>query len=198
VGGVAESTGLVGEFVLTQEYKTNVLQDPKELAQFIEILQRENVCSYLEIGSRFGGSLWRIANALPQQSLVAAVDLPRPDAEQSLRDCVVALQRGGYRAHLNLGDSADPGIVSAVRALGPFDCCFIDGNHSERYVRHDWETYGAMSRMVAFHDIAWLQRSTKKTPLEVAKVWNEIKLGYRHEEISLQPRDCGIGILWRC
>ncbi len=181
---------------MTQQFKA--LQDPGELALFIALLQRENVRSYLEIGSRFGGSLWQIANALPQQSTVVSVNLPEQDAETSLRNCVTALQGRGYSAHLHLGDSASPDIASAVRARGPFDCCFIDGNHAERYVRHDWETYGAMARIVAFHDIAWLPRPNKKTPLEVAKVWNDIKGGYRHEEIRLQPGDCGIGVLWRC
>lgn len=174
------------------------LQDPGELALFVALLQSEGVKSYLEIGSRFGGSLWRIANALPHGSLVVSVDLPKPDAADSLRQCAEVLRAKGYRMHLHLGDSADDGISSAVSALGPFDCCFIDGNHAEHYVRQDWETYGSMARIVAFHDIAWLPRPTKKTPLEVAKVWNEIKSDYRHEEIRLKPADCGIGVLWRC
>ena len=177
-------------------YETNILQNPKELAQLIDLLRRENVRSYLEVGSRFGGSLWRIANALPPGSRIVAVDLPRPDAETSLRSCAAALLNRGYDMHLHLGDSAASEIAGAVRALGPFDFCFIDGNHTEQYVRQDWATYGAISRIVAFHDIAWLP-GQRETLLEVPKVWNEIKLGFRHHEISLQPHDCGIGILWR-
>ena len=39
----------------------------------------------------------------------------------------------------------------------------------------------------------------KPWTIEVPKVWNEIKGGYRHQEIKLckTKRDNGIGIIWR-
>ena len=42
------------------KYKTAALQNADEIAQFIDLLKRENVKSYLEIGSKHGGSLWRV------------------------------------------------------------------------------------------------------------------------------------------
>jgi len=50
-----------------------MLQNHEELAQFIALLKKENVRSYLEIGSKFGGSLWRIGCALQVKSRLVSV-----------------------------------------------------------------------------------------------------------------------------
>lgn len=183
--------------------ETAILQDLSELGMFIDILKREGVTSYLEIGSKFGGSLWRIATALPVGSRIVSVDLPHGDrsfkeSQPPLEQCVDKLTELGYDAFLMIGDSIDPQIIRDVARLGPFDACFIDANHTEPFVRADWKNYGGMARIVAFHDIGWQPRPepSKKMPIEVPKVWNEIKIGFRHQEIRMCPRDNGIGVLW--
>lgn len=183
--------------------ETAMLQNRQEISNFANLLARENVRSYLEIGSKFGGSLWLIANALPKGSRIVSVDLPHGDtsfkeSEPPLRECVAALVSRGYDAHLFLGDSTDPAIIEKVTALAPFDACFIDANHTEPYVRKDWETYGALARIVAFHDIGHVKRPepSKKMPIEVPVVWAELKTKYRSTEFRLDPRDNGIGVLW--
>ena len=40
------------------EYLTAINQDPTEIAAFVDLLVGEGVGSYLEIGCKFGGSLW--------------------------------------------------------------------------------------------------------------------------------------------
>lgn len=184
--------------------ETAILQNTIEIAAFIEILKREGVSRYLEIGSKHGGSLWRIANALPGGSRIVSVDLPHGDgsfkeSQGPLEECVAALKAKGHDAHLILGDSTDAGVVEQVKALAPFDACFIDANHTLPYVTKDWENYGPMCRIVAFHDIGWKARPepSKKMPIEVPQLWSAIKGGYRHDEINLDPRDNGIGVLWR-
>lgn len=186
------------------KYENAVLQNTIELARFIEILKREGVGSYLEIGSKHGGSLWRVANSLPGGSRVVAVDLPHGDtsfkeSQPHLEACVAELKTRGYDAHLFLGDSTDAGIVEKVKAFAPFDAVLVDANHTLPYVTKDWENYGPLCRIVAFHDIGWKDRPepSKKMPIQVPQLWNEIKNKYRHEEINLDPRDNGIGILWR-
>jgi predicted O-methyltransferase YrrM len=190
------------------KYETHVLQDPVELNHFFTLLREEGVKSYLEIGSKNGGSLWRIANnALPKGSRLVSVDLPHGDTsfketEENLRACVQHLKAIGFDAHLILGDSTNPETIEKARALGPYDAILIDANHTEPYVRQDWANYGPMSkRIVCFHDIGWIPREgpTKKMPIEVPRVWNEIKQQYRHREIKMchTGRDNGIGILWR-
>lgn len=184
--------------------ETAVLQNNTELAAFIEILNGEGVRSYLEIGAKFGGSFWRVANALPVGSRVVAVDLPHGDTSfketlPHLEECVSALKALGYDASLIVGDSTDPSVVEMVRGLGPFDACFIDANHTLPFVTKDWESYGPMCRIVAFHDIGWVPRAepSKKMPIEVPQLWNQIKNDFRHEEIKLDARQNGIGVLWR-
>lgn len=183
-------------------YRTAVQQHDGELGRFIDVLKRENVRSYLEIGSKFGGSLWRIANALPKGSRVVAVDLPWGNRESlpHLEACVAELQRNGYVAELIIGDSTSDDVIERVRASAPFDACLIDANHTEPYVRKDWANYGPMCRIVAFHDIGWVPRPQpgNKLPIDVPVVWNEIKAQHPSHEIRLCPRDNGIGVLWRC
>jgi predicted O-methyltransferase YrrM len=189
------------------KYERAALQDPAELHKFIKLLKRENVRSYLEIGSKFGGSLWHISKALPKHSRIVSVDLPHGDtsfkvSQPHLEACVAHLRKDGYDAHLFLGDSTDPAIVAQVAQLAPFDACLIDANHTEPYVRKDWANYGSLARIVAFHDIAWIEGNhppSKKYPIEVSTVWDELKQNHRHEEIRLcrTGEDNGFGILWR-
>jgi cephalosporin hydroxylase len=178
--------------------KSGALQDPGELVEFLRVIKREEIMSYLEIGSKFGGSFHAVVSAMPPGSRAVAVDI---EARAELKTCVNELKVNGYDVHLLVGNSTSPNIIDVVRTLGPFDLCLIDANHTEMFVRMDWLNYGPMSRIVAFHDIAYDHgdRPPKPWKIEVPKVWNEIKQDYRHEEIKLcqTKRDNGIGILWR-
>jgi cephalosporin hydroxylase len=181
-------------------YETHVAQDEAEITAFVELMQQEQVRSYLEIGARYGGSFWRIASSLRHGSRVVAVDFPngmggKPDAIVALRACVVKLCRVGYDAYLIEGDSHKKKIVERVRALGPYDCVFVDGDHTREGVTQDWKNYGPMAKMVAFHDIAC---SNTQKPIRVLQFWEEIKTEHRHLEIKAHytGRHNGIGVLW--
>ncbi len=185
------------------------VQDLAELDAFVRFVKEQKVCSYLEIGCKYGGSFWHVVQAMPKGSVAVAVDLPfkstfkRPFSEPYLLQCVEELKIKGYEAHCILGDSTDKQVIEQVRQHGPFDLCLIDGNHNESYVRADWANYGPMAKIVAFHDISW--DMAKNTPdkinrIDVPRVWAEIKDGYQHQEIKLchTKRDNGFGILWQC
>lgn len=198
------------------------LQNEGEIDLFAQILKQENVRSYLEIGSMFGGSLWRIATSLPRGSRVVSVDLPFGTArwnesKDSLICCAKQLEELGYDIHLLFGDSTSPDIVNSVRRLGPFDAAFIDANHNFSFVNADWEHYGAMARIVAFHDISWKRiapwnskdlrtvlhrlklelRRLRGNRIEVPQVWERLKSEFPHEELSAGEESNGIGVLWR-
>jgi len=118
---------------------------------------------------------------------------------QPLQQCVSTLKQRGHDMHLIIGDSTAPNIVAQAKALGPYDACFIDANHTEPYIRQDFRNYSAMSKIVAFHDIGFFREGGMppgKKPIEVPKVWNEIKNNFRHVEIKRDKRDNGIGVLW--
>ena len=184
-------------------YQIEMTQSPIEFSALVDILKQEQIKSFLEIGSRYGGTLWAIANTMPKGSRIVSVD---PDmgqgsgkrgAAQSLRDCVEKLCEIGYDAHLIKKDSTQPETVAEVAALGPFDAAFIDGNHEEAFVRADWENYGPLSRVVAFHDVCWKHPNRPCAPVDVPKVWNELKEKYTHKEFSDPAFNFGIGVLWR-
>ena len=138
--------------------------------------------SVLEIGSRFGYTLVDLAHVMDGKGTVVSVDLP--DAEgwnddlsaqaiKHLRANVEQIKREGYDAHLFEGDSKDPEIIEKVKALGPFDVVFIDGDHTYEGVKADWLSYGHLGKMVIFHDIR------KPEPPEwmgmgVYKLWDEL------------------------
>jgi predicted O-methyltransferase YrrM len=176
-----------------------MLQREEEIAWFTTLLAREGVRSYLEIGSKFGGSLASVALSLPADSRVVSVDMPSGARESQpyLQACIARLRGRGYDAHLILGDSTSPAIIAAAAALGPYDACFIDANHSMPYVTKDWLNYGPMARIVAFHDISYVRKPDRPKPIDVPEFWNAIKTEFRHEECKLEKRHNGIGVLWR-
>jgi predicted O-methyltransferase YrrM len=191
---------------MTEPYIANMAQDETEITEFAALLAAEGVTSYLEIGSKFGGSLWRVANALPKGSRIVAVDMPGgtkawDQTRRSLKGCVHRLIELGYDARIIWGDSTDPRIIEQVQAHAPFDACLIDANHTLPYVTKDFANYGAMAKIVAFHDLAWSRGPDYKgTPIHVPEFWASIKDDYeRTEEIIRCPtgKNNGIGVLWR-
>ncbi|TGT76727.1 MULTISPECIES: class I SAM-dependent methyltransferase [unclassified Mesorhizobium] len=182
-----------------------ILQDDAEIDGLAELFAAEGVRSFLEIGSKFGGSLYRIAKRLPVGSRVVSVDLPKgtkawPQSEAELKATVQRLQTQGYDARLIWGDSTSPDVVAKVMALGPFDAIFIDANHTLPFVQKDWANYGPMGRLIAFHDIAWKRAPTwEGVRIDVPEFWDQIKAGYRHQEFKFCPtgKNNGIGVLWR-
>ncbi len=185
-------------------YKINghkLLQFPGELEDLCKIFADENVKSYLEIGCKFGGSLWKVGSSLPKGSRIVAVDLMQyHDIVVRLQAAAADLSNAGYQVHLIKGDSTNQNIVRDVKKLGPFDACLIDGNHTLPYVSSDWHSYGSMCRLVAFHDINWYRpvgHPDRKYQIDVPEFWNGLKGDYRHVEIKRDKQDNGIGVLWR-
>jgi predicted O-methyltransferase YrrM len=192
-----------------KSYLNNPLQFPKEIEEFVQLMKDNNIKSYLEIGSMYGGSLWLVSRIMPKGSRIVSVDLPtpgKPHAAQSLQECIQHLRRENFDAHLFVGDSTNADIVKKVNALGPFDAGLIDGNHTLPYVSKDWENYGPMCKIVAFHDINYRRPKEEITQqmrtqgfyaIEVPAFWDKLKTAYRHTEIKLDRRDNGFGVLWR-
>lgn len=181
------------------------LQNEDELNEFVALLKRERVRSYLEIGSKFGGSLRRVAENLPDGSRIVAVDLPGGTrmwrhSQPALTKLIMELNDAGMDARVIWGDSGSPNVVDKVRALAPFDAVFIDADHRMPGLARDWENYGPMGRIVAFHDIAW-HRAPEwvGVRIDVPKLWDRLKRQYRHQEIVRCPtgKNNGIGVLWR-
>lgn len=181
-------------------YKETSQQVPEEHAKFCELIAKVNAKSYLEIGSHAGGSLWRVAHAMPPGSKIVSVDLPHPHIKPSLEDCIAELKKTGYDARVIFGDSRRHDIVFDAAKDAPYDVVFIDANHTEPFVRLDYKNYGQMAKKIlAFHDVAAISRRPNRHPIEVKTVWDEIKKdNLNTEEIIADPNSGfnGIGIVW--
>lgn len=176
-----------------------ILQRQDEIDWFKQLAAEEGVLTYLEIGSKYGGSLREIASVLPVGSRLVAVDMPNDQgAKMLLEDAVDDLKQAGYDAHLILGDSTAADVIFAAESFGPYDLLFIDADHTLPYVEQDWKNYGPMARMVAFHDISCtIIKPPPRKSIEVKPFWDKIKVGYRFEEKICDPEHNGIGVLWR-
>lgn len=182
-----------------------MMQDEQEIAALCEVIRTEGCRSFLEIGSKFGGSLQRVADVMPAGSRVVSVDLPNgtrlwKESSAALSGLIYRLKKQGFDAHLIWGNSTDPKVIDQVRALGPFDAIFIDGDHRLPGVTADWKTYGPMGKLVAFHDIAWHRAPEwQGTRIDVPAFWDGIKADHRHQEFKFchTGKNNGIGVLWR-
>jgi predicted O-methyltransferase YrrM len=183
-----------------------MLQDEKEITEYCNILASEAVQLYLEIGSKFGGSLWRAAMAMPKGSRIVSIDLPNGtrawrESGESLRRCIDELNFLGYDAKVIWGSSQASDVIRKAQLFGPYDCIMIDADHRLPGLTADWENYQEMSRnMIAFHDIAWRRAPTwEGIRIDVPEFWNSVKRDYRYREIIHCPtgKNNGIGILWK-
>ena len=174
-------------------------QSKAELDWMLKIIEDNKCGSLLEIGSSFGGTLKRMAAVMPKGSQIVAVDMPADETPKflnpvdSLKETCGQLCKLGANVELFLGDSQNSKIVEAVSAYGPYDFIFIDADHTYLGMKTDWENYGPMGRIVAFHDIGG------NIP-GCTKAWEEIKAsGVHTEEYTDQNNDhrFGIGIVYR-
>lgn len=173
-----------------------MLQHEEEFAAFIAILQEHDVRSYLEIGAKFGGTLWRVASAMPKGSRSAFVDFPRTEGAPSyysMRLVITRLDIAKRPCEAIWGDSTAQATVAKARKFAPFDAVFIDAGHDYEHVSQDYRNYGPMAKkLIAFHDIAF-----KKS--DVPRFWSEIKGCSHFTELKYDQDRAhnGIGILYK-
>jgi len=192
---------------MSKAYLTEALQYEPEIVEFVEIVRSERPTSYLEVGAKFGGSLWRVAQALQPGSRIVVVDLPHgtikwEKSKVSLEACAEKLREIGHKVTVIWGDSTDQEVIRQVKQFGKYDVALIDANHTMPYLEKDWRNYGAIARVVAFHDISWHRPADwpeKYSRIDVPQFWEQVRMDHHYREIKLDPtgQDNGIGVLWR-
>lgn len=155
--------------------------------------------SVLEVGSRYGFTLYDLAQVAKPGCRVVGVDLPGPDAQWGYEDSgdifksnVAKLGKQGFDAHCILGDSHSPEVIEHVKSLGPFDFVFIDANHRIEHVRQDWENFGPLGKRVVFHDIR-KPGPGENQDCQVWMLWEVIKDEPDTESYLGQGTKMGIG-----
>lgn len=174
-----------------------------ELNSLKKWMLEHQIGSFLEIGSRYGDTLYEIAQALPKGSKITAVDLidglwGRSDSGPLLSKCIDKLNSEGFDAQVIFGDSRCPDTIAKVKARQPYDLILIDGDHRLEGVTFDWENYRSMGRYIAFHDIDGDEHFFSKTfdPVDVPYVWRALKMRFKNWSwIDPDDRGMGIGVL---
>jgi len=172
----------------------------KHLANEIDKIKPLNI---LEIGTYTGGSLYVWARHFQSCRKIISIDLPiglraRSWAQSNIK--FFKLFDRTKQFHFLREDSHNSKTVAKVtKILGPesVDFLFIDGDHSYKGVKQDFDNYIQFVRpggIVAFHDIV-------NSKLDVRKFWMEVKSKFKSKEIVAQDLapygiPFGIGIVY--
>lgn len=182
-------------------------QRADEFAAWIDLIREERVGSYLEVGVRHGDTFAAVAEVLPADSVMVAVDLPGGkwgnSSSQPLLEQACGYARDlGHRVTMILGDSAEPAIVERVRAMLPnddarFGMALIDGDHRARGVLADIGNYAPMCRIVTLHDTDARAKRDGGGLIDVPWAFDAIKgTGVRTVEFVGKQRGMGLGVFW--
>lgn len=159
---------------------TCVVQDKEELFTLIALLHGRGVRSYLELGASEGVSLFCIGMCLPVGSTIHVVDLGEAHSEPHLKRNIKLLCQAGQKVFYQK--------ATTVNAHGYYvglelDALLIDAGHGYQQVKEDWELYGTLAKLVAFHDIRL------GGP---ARLWQEIGGGLEIHNDRRKPMGFGI------
>ena len=138
-------------------------QERSEIRSLLELVALTRPRVVLEIGTSNGGSLFLLAQVAAADAVIVSVDLPHGRFGGGYPRWRGLLYHGFatklQQIRLLRADSHRQETLDAVRTAlegRPVDVIFIDGDHTYRGVKQDFEMYRPLVRsggIIAFHDI---------------------------------------------
>lgn len=213
------------EKIIDEAYQLYMPQDRYEITELFQFVSdhyghtpKSALYNILEIGTKFGGTLYLWASLNRSSGLNISIDMSDggvhggiPDEEMDKRDLWFCERFDNVK--FIRGDSHDPWtLVELISHLKPsktdilngriepcIDFLFIDGDHTEEGVRKDFEMYSPFVRkggIVAMHDINDSERHRSRN-VYVSKFWKEITDSGKYETIEFNSNLdwAGIGVV---
>ena len=178
------------------ETPVSIFQWEPEFQVALDLYQRVQPETVLEVGTYHGGTLYHwLRNAAPGARIVSLDSYAVGVDNRHLYDEWVP---EGVSLTVLEGDSNSADTAERVAEHGPFEWAFIDAGHYYHEVKEDWLLYGPMvadGGVALFHDI--LPPSAEHPEIEVARLWEEIKLEHNCLEIVADREASwgGIGVV---
>jgi len=197
------NTQILADFCF--QYAIRPKQVSDELIRLFEMVSELQPRNALEIGTCTGGTLFMTCRVADPGATIISVDLPGGRFGHGYvwprKFVYQCFAKNNQTLHLLREDSHENATLNLVRSLlaeNSLDFLFIDGDHTYKGVRADFEMYAPIVRrggLIAFHDIV---KHPPQAECEVERFWNEIKHFYRHVEIIKDPLQgwAGIGVLY--
>jgi predicted O-methyltransferase YrrM len=190
-------------------------QKKAEIVSLLRLLEQSPPKRIVEIGTANGGTLFMLTQVAAPDATIVSVDLP--GGRLGGASSTVQNRYPQWRARLYRGFGRDKQLVHVIRAdshdvstvedvhrrlpEGKVDFLFIDGDHSYKGVRRDFELYSplvAAGGLVAFHDIMPSRPAGHGDPGDVPVFWSEVRNNRKIEAEFVEDRDwgsCGIGVI---
>jgi len=180
------------------------LQYTFEITKLLEHVKKMKPKVVVEIGTANGGTLLSMIKVAPKDASFVSIDLPAGEFGGGYAWYKIPLLKafvsGKQSLHLLRADSHKLETrqqLEKILAGQPIDFLFIDGDHTFKGVKQDFELYSPLVRKggsIAFHDIV---PHAKELNTEVDKFWNKISKKYPSKTFveNWKQGMCGIGVL---
>lgn len=169
----------------------NIWQYPHQFAKYLQFLSKQDINSYLEIGTNHGGCFITTIEYLNkvQDKNIQAVGVDIFGISPNIKQYEII----NKSVCVHQLDSASEEFKTLIENK-VFDLCLIDGDHSYDGCKHDYELIKNKAKIIVFHDICDNSMGVKQLWDEIiAKNNNCVEFIEQYENIS--SNYMGIGVI---